>query len=83
MMWHTYLMVILTILYFVWKIYVYSLSLTFEYYNSDSNPSFAKRVKRKYKEIKITLKKYWEWYGLRHIRTPLIIWLIYGGIYIW
>ena len=78
MVWHTYLMIIFTILYIVWKIYVYSLSLEFMYYKKC--PSFANR---KYREIKIVLKKYWEWYGLSHLKAPLIMWLIYGGIFIW
>ena len=78
MVWHTYLMIILTILYIVWKIYVYSLSLEFMYYKKC--PSFTKR---KCREIKIVLKKYWEWYGLSHLKVPLIVWLIYGGIFIW
>lgn len=78
MVWHTYLMIILTILYIVWKIYVYSLSIEFMYYKK--RPSFSKR---KCSEIKIVLKKYWEWYGLNHLKVPLIVWLIYGGIFIW
>lgn len=78
MMWHTYLMMVLTILYIVWKIYVYSLSIKFTYYKDHPNS-----IKRKYKEIKITLKKYWEWYGLSHLKLPIIVWLIYGGIFLW
>ena len=78
MVWHTYFMIILTILYIVWKIYVYSLSLEFMYYKK--RPSFAKH---KCREIKIVLKNYWEWYGLSHLKVPLIVWLIYGGIFIW
>ena len=77
MKWHTYLMIILTVLYVVWKIYVYSLSIEFMCTKKLSP------IKQKYNEIKFILKRYWEWYGLRHLIKLVIAWLIYGGVFLW
>lgn len=70
-------MIVFTIAYLAWEIYVYSTSLTF----MCTKP--INKYKRKYKEFKYILKSYWEWYGLSHLKIPVVAWLIYGGIFIW
>lgn len=76
-----YLMIVFTIAYLAWKIYVYSTSVTFIYTKPAKNTWH--KFKRKYIDFKRVLTGYWEWYGLSHLKVPVIAWLIYGGIFIW
>ena len=91
MSWHFYLMIILSVLYLSWKIYVYSTSITFNYWLKPGETYkehtkfewFKINCKRKIKEFKYILKSYWNWYGFKHIWPIIITWLIYGGIFMW
>ena len=74
-------MIVFTIAYLAWKIYVYSTSVTFFYTKPAKNTWH--NCKRKYRDFKRILTGYWEWYGLFHLKVPVIAWLIYGGIFIW
>lgn len=81
MKWHLILMIAWSLLYIVWKIYVYSLSITISYYH----PSTGKMCDfiRKIGRIKYYVKKYFHWYGTKDLKIIILAWLIYGGFFIW
>ena len=81
MKWHLILMVIWSLQYIVWKIYVYSRSITISY----SQPSKGKMCDfmRWERRIKYYVKGYVHWYGTKHLKTIILAWLIYGGFCIW
>lgn len=87
MSWHLITMIILSILYLGWKIYLYSTSITFNYWKNQSQftKSEWRRIKRRrfIKESKYIFKGYWRWYKLDHVWPIVIAWMIYGGIFIW
>ena len=89
MMWHCYLMILISVLYIIYKIYVYSTSLTFNYWKTkevqdwDEWKWFKVKCRRRRKELKYILKSYFDWYGFKHFYPVIIAWLIYGGIFIW
>lgn len=88
MSWHLILMIVFSILYICWRIYVYSTSLTFNYwttnYKEHTKLEWCRiKIRRFIKELKFILKGYWDWYGLKHTYPVIIYWLIYGGIFIW
>lgn len=81
MKWHLIFIIIWSLLYIVWKIYLYSKSITISY----SKPSTGKmcdfmRWKRR---IKCYVKGYFHWYGIKHLKIVILVWLIYGGFCIW
>lgn len=81
MKWHLILMIVWSLLYIVWKIYVYSQSITISY----SRPSTGKicdfiRWKRR---VKHYIKEYFYWYRTEHLKTIILAWVIYGGFFIW
>lgn len=81
MKWHLFLMLAWSLSYIVWKIYVYSRSITISY----SQPSTGKmddfmRWKRR---VKYYVKEYFQWYGTKHLKTIILAWVIYGGFFIW
>ena len=88
MSWHLILMITFSILYIGWKIYVFSTSLHFNYWTK-KYVEYSKykwiliNIKRRIKEFKVIIKKYFEWYGFKHFWPIIISWLIYGGIFIW
>ena len=88
MSWHLILMIGFSILYLIWKIYLYSRSIEFNYYTDRyiGHPKyewFWINFRRRTSETKIIIKKYFEWYGFRHFWPIIISWLIYGGFFIW
>ena len=91
MSWHLITMIVLSILYLGWKIYVYSTSIEFSYWLKPGETYkehtkyewFRINFRRRRKEFKIIVKKYFEWYGFKHVYPIIIAWLIYGGIFIW
>lgn len=88
MSWHLILMIVFSILYIVWKIYVYSTSLEFNYYTQKHIDHtkyewFWINFRRRIKEWKFIIKGYWGWYKFKHVWPVVIGWLIYGGIFIW
>ncbi len=88
MSWHLILMIVFSVLYLGWKIYVYSTSITFNYWTKKYIEHtkwewYRIKIRRFIKELKFILKGYWDWYGLKHTYPIIICWLIYGGIFIW
>jgi len=88
MSWHLILMIVFSILYLAWKIYVYSTSIKFNYYKQKHTEHtkwewFWINFRRRIKEFKFIIKGYWGWYKLKHTYPIIISWLIYGGIFIW
>ena len=81
MKWHLILMIALSLLYIVWKIYVYSCSITVSY----SKPSTGKMCDfmRWTGRIKYYVKNYFHWYKGEHLKTIILAWVIYGGFFIW
>ena len=81
-------MIVFSVLYISWKIYVYSTSITFNYWTKKYVEHtkwewYRIKIRRFIKELKFILKGYWEWYGFKHTYPIIICWLIYGGIFIW
>lgn len=74
-------MVIWSLQYIVWKIYVYSRSIRITY----SRPSTGKMCDliRWKGRLKIYIKGYFHWYGAKHLKIILLAWVIYGGFFIW
>lgn len=74
-------MIAWSLLYIVWKIYVYSLSITISY----SRPSTGKLCdfRRWKKRVKYYVKGYFHWYKTEHLKTVILAWFIYGGFFIW
>jgi len=88
MSWHLIIMIIFSVLYLGWKVYVYSTSIEFNYWTKEYVEHtkwewFWINTRRRIKEFKIIIKKYFEWYGFKHVWSVVIAWLIYGGIFIW
>jgi hypothetical protein len=81
MKWHLIFMIIWSLLYIIWKIYLYSRSIIISY----GKPSTGKMCDfmRWIKRIKYYVKDYFQWYGIKHSKTVILVWLIYGGFYIW
>lgn len=81
MKWHLIIMIVWSLCYTYLKIYLYSTSITIEYYK----PSTGKvcDFKRWKNRIKYYIKSYIKEYGFKHFKTVLLAWLIYGGIFIW
>lgn len=88
MSWHLITMIVFSVLYLVWKIYVYSTSIEFNYWTK----KYVEHTKwelfwintwRCIKEWKFIIKGYWGWYKFKHVWPVVIAWLIYGGIFIW
>lgn len=81
MKWHLILMIVWSLCYIAWKIYLYSTSITITYNKlSTSKTCNFRRWKNR---IKYYIKNYFKWYKLKHFNTVLIAWLIYGGFFIW
>ena len=74
-------MIIWSLLYIIWKIYEYSTSITISY----NQPSTGKMCDfiRWTKRIKYYVKDYFQWYKIEHLKTIILVWLIYGGFFIW
>lgn len=74
-------MIIWSLLYIVWKIYLYSKSITISY----SKPSTGKMCDfmRWVRRIKYYIKGYFNWYGIKHFKTIILVLLIYSGFFIW
>ena len=88
MSWHLITMIVLSILYLGWKVYVYSTSITFNYWTKKYVEHtkcgwFLINTRRRIKEWKFIIKSYWGWYKFKHVWPIVIAWLIYGGIFIW
>ena len=88
MSWHLISMVVLSILYLIWKIYVYSTSIKFNYHTKKHVEHTKWEMlwinsRRRFNEFRFIINKYFEWYGFNHIWPIVIGWLIYGGIFIW
>ena len=81
MKWHLILMIVWSLLYIVWKIYVYSWSITVEY-SLPSNGKMCDFIRWKGR-VKYYVKEYFHWYGTKHLKTILLVWVIYGGFFIW
>lgn len=81
MEWHLILMIVWSLCYIAWKIYLYSTSLEFTY----NKPSTGKMCdfKRWKNRMKYIFKGYFKWYRIKHFKTILLAWLIYGGFFIW
>ena len=81
MKWHLILMIVWSLLYIVWKIYLYSLSITITY----SSPSTGKMCDfiRWKGRVKRYVKGYFHWYRIKHLNTIILAWVIYGGFFIW
>ena len=81
MKWHLILMIVWSLLYIIWKIYMYSTSITISY----SQPSTGKMYDfmRWGRRVKLYVKDYFLWYGTKHLKTIVLAWLIYGGFFIW
>ena len=81
MEWHLILMIVWSLCYIAWKIYLYSTSITITY----NKPSTGKicDFKRWKNRIKYYIKGYFKWYGFQHFKTILLAWMIYGGFFIW
>lgn len=74
-------MIIWSLLYIIWKIYEYSLSITILYHKPSTGKmcNFIRWIKR----IKFYVKDYFHWYGIEHLKIIILAWLIYGGFFIW
>lgn len=88
MSWHLITMIVFSVLYLVWKVYVYSTSIEFNYWTKKyvehtKRELFWINTWRRIKEWKFIIKGYWRWYKLEHVWPVVIAWLIYGGIFIW
>ena len=81
MKWHLILMIVWSLCYIVWKIYLYSTSIKIIYYK----PSTGKicDFRRWKNRIKRYIEGYFKWYGFKHIKTILLAWVIYCGFFIW
>lgn len=81
MEWHLILMIIWSLIYILWKIFLYSTSMTTTY----SKPSTGIKCDfYRWKErMTRSVKGYFHWYGTKHLKTILLAWLIYGGFFIW
>ena len=79
--WHLILMIVWSLCYIVWKIYLYSTSLKFAYTKSSTGKMC--NFKRWKNRMKYILEGYFKWYGFEHFKTVLIAWVIYGGFFIW
>ena len=81
MKWHLILMIVWSLYYIVWKIYLYSTSITITY----EKPSTGKMCDflRWKKRVKYYVKEYFHWYGMEHLKTIMLAWVIYGGFLIW
>ena len=81
MKWHLIFMIVWSLGYIVWKIYWYSTSIEITYYK----PSTGKICDfRRWKDrIKYYIKGYFKWYGFKHFKIILLVWMIYGGFFIW
>jgi len=81
MEWNFILMIVWSLCYISWKIYLYSTSITITY----TKPSTGKvcDFKRWKSRIKYYIKWYFKWYGFKHFRIILFIWMVYGGFFIW
>ena len=81
MKWHLVLMIIWSLLYIIWKIYLYSTSVITTY----RKPSMG--IKCDFYRWKgrtaRSIKGYFHWYGIKHLKTVVLAWLIYGGFFIW
>ena len=74
-------MIIWSLQYIVWKIYVYSRSIRVTY----SRPSTGKMcdfIQWKGR-LKLYIKGYFHLYGTKHLKAILLAWVIYGGFFIW
>ena len=81
-------MIVFSVLYLGWEVYVYSTSITFNYWNKKHTEHtkwerFWINTRRRIKEWKYIIKGYWGWYKFKHVWPIIIAWLIYGGIFIW
>ena len=88
MSWHLIIMIVFSILYLGWKVYVYSTSIEFNYWTKKYVEHtkwewFWINTHRHIKEWKFIIKSYWGWYKFKHVWPVIIAWLIYGGIFIW
>lgn len=81
MIWHIILLIALIFVYLGWKIYLHLNSIRFEYHKTPKNN--RDKLKRKKFEIKYAIKDYYKCYGIKDLIIPILIWLIYGGIFIW
>ena len=81
MTWHLFLMIVWSLFYIIWKIYLYSTSITISYYQ----PSTGKMCdfKRWVGRVVRYVKGYYQWYRFKHFKTIMIAWVIYGGFFIW
>lgn len=81
MSWHLILMIVWSLCYIAWKIYAYSTSMTITY----SKPSTGRMCDfmRWKNRVKSYIEGYFGWYRLKHFKTILIAWLIYGGVFMW
>ena len=66
MKWHLILMIVWSLLYIVWKIYVYSRSITVEY-SRPSNGKMRDFIRWKGR-VKYYVKNYFHWYGIKHLK---------------
>ena len=88
MSWHLITMIVFSVLYLGWEVYLYSTSITFNYWNKKHAEHtklewFWINTRRRIKEWKFIIKGYWGWYKFKHVWPVVIAWLIYGGIFIW
>ena len=74
-------MIVWSLCYIAWKIYLYSTSLKITY--SKSSTGKICDFRRWKNRIKYYIKGYFKWYGFEHFKTILLAWLIYGGVFIW
>lgn len=81
MKWHLIIMIVWSLLYIVWKIYLYSTSIEVTY----SKPSAGKicDFKRWKNRVRYYIEGYFKWYKFKHFKIILIVWMIYGGFFIW
>ena len=81
MSWHLALMIIGSVLYIMYKIWIYSLSITTTYYHAPKNRIVV--FKRWLRRVKRSIAGYFKWYTYKDFVPIVIAWLIYGGIFLW
>lgn len=74
-------MIVWSLCYIVWKIYLYSTSIeiTYRKLSASKLDDFKGWIKR----VKYYIKDYFKWYGFEHFKTIILAWIIYGGYFIW
>lgn len=74
-------MIIGSVLYIMYKIWIYSLSISTTYLSPPRNRIVV--FKRWLTRVKRSITGYFEWYTYKDFVPIVITWLIYGGVFLW